>query len=95
MTTMDLVFKPGMLVAYGEIRNGHMHHVIVLRQVKTVGKRFVLLHGSADRYRLTGQCTSSTYRDRGVLPLTRALLAQAEQDKACDLGLALGYVLPD
>jgi hypothetical protein len=90
-------FKPGMLVAYGEVgRGGVMRRVIVIYTVKSVGKKLVKLDGAGTgNFRLSGQSTSETYRDRWIMPLTKQLYAQAEADKASHLGLALGHVLPE
>lgn len=84
-----------MLVAYGEIRQGSMHRVICLDTVAKVGKRDIKLKRSGhSRYKLNGAQATDPYA-RGIRPLTKALYEQAAKDKAYDLGLALGAVLPE
>jgi len=89
-------FKPGMLVAYGECHQGKMHRVIVLYTVKTVGKKLIKLNASGGgNYRLSGQSTDQVYQNRWIVPVTKAIYAQAQADKASGLDLALGRVISD
>lgn len=92
---MDSVFKPGMLVAYGEIRRGVMTRVICIKAIKSVGKRDVKLEDSQSRFQLDGAESGNVYYGRGIQRLTKALYAQAEADRAIGLGLALGATLTD
>jgi hypothetical protein len=88
-------FKPGMLVAYGECHQGKMTRVIVLYTVKIVGKKLIKLNGGTGNYRLSGQSTDPVYQNRWIMPVTKALYAQAQADKASGLDLALGRVISD
>lgn len=81
-------FKPGMLVAYGDLHHGVMIKVICLGVVATVGKRDVKLRDDLTRYRLDGAEWSNPYY-RGIRPLTKTLYAKAEADKAINMGIAI------
>jgi hypothetical protein len=87
-------FKRGMVVAYGEMRQGTMHRVICLFVVKLAGKQHVRLEESRTLFDLGGYEKSyQQYGSRGILPLTRTLYEQAVADKAACLRLAPDEIL--